>query len=74
MAVPQQKKSKAKRRSRRAQHDKVALPQVGICENCGADVVSHRACGECGWYGGRVAVVMAQEDEFLEMDEEQPAT
>lgn len=56
MAVPQRKKSKAKRNSRRAQHDKTTLPSVNICMNCGADYLSHRACGECGWYRGRVAV------------------
>ena len=56
MAVPQRKKSKAKRNSRRAQHDKITLPNVAICDNCGADVLGHRACAECGWYAGRVAV------------------
>lgn len=56
MAVPQRKKSKAKRNSRRAQHDKTTLPSVNICMNCGADHLSHRACPECGWYRGRVAV------------------
>jgi large subunit ribosomal protein L32 len=56
MAVPQRKKSKAKRDSRRAQHDKITLPSVSICLNCGADYLGHRACSECGWYRGRVAV------------------
>lgn len=67
MAVPQQKKSKAKRRSRRAQHDKVTLPQASICDNCGADVLSHRACGECGWYKNRVVIAPdIVEDEFID--------
>ena len=57
MAVPQRKKSKAKRNSRRAQHDKTTLPNVNICPECGADYLSHRACLECGWYGGRIAVL-----------------
>jgi len=61
MAVPQRKKSKAKRNSRRAQHDKTTLPSVNICMNCGADYLSHRACEECGWYRGRVAILV-QED------------
>jgi large subunit ribosomal protein L32 len=58
MAVPKQKKSKAKVRSRRANHDKITLPNVSICSNCGADVLSHRACPECGYYKGRQAVSM----------------
>jgi len=59
MAVPKQKKSKSKRDMRRANHDRITLPNVAICENCGADVLSHRACGECGWYDGRQAVEIA---------------
>ena len=70
MAVPQQKKSKAKRDSRRAQHDKITLPNVSICENCGADVLSHRACGACGWYKGRVAIeIVRYDDDLLDLDE-----
>ena len=69
MAVPQQKKSKAKRDSRRAQHDKISLPHVAICDNCGADVLPHRACPECGWYKGRVAIQVDQLEAFDELDE-----
>ena len=66
MAVPKRKKSKSKRDSRRAQHDRITLPNVSLCPNCGADVLSHRACGECGWYGGRVAVEMAVDIDELD--------
>ncbi len=66
MAVPQQKKSKAKRRSRRAQHDKVTLPNAAICDNCGADVLSHRACGECGWYKDRVVIAPKVVEEIID--------
>ena len=71
MAVPKQKKSKAKVRSRRANHDKITLPNVSICTNCGADVLSHRACPECGHYKGRQAVSMkiAAVEEFDEATE-----
>ncbi|MGM0577478.1 MAG: 50S ribosomal protein L32 [Myxococcota bacterium] len=69
MAVPKQKKSKSKRDMRRAQHDKIRLPAVGICDNCGADVLSHRACPECGWYKGREAVPVGPTG--VETDEEQ---
>ena len=69
MAVPQRKKSKAKRNSRRAQHDKTSLPSVNICMNCGADYLSHRVCAECGWYRGRIAV-QPQADIDLELGDE----
>jgi large subunit ribosomal protein L32 len=61
MAVPQQKKSRAKKRSRRANHDKITLAHVSLCPNCGADILSHRVCGECGHYKGREVVVIAEE-------------
>lgn len=67
MAVPKRKKSKARRDSRRANHDRITLPNVSICDNCGADVVSHRACGECGWYRDRVAVPVVEH--FEEIDD-----
>ncbi|TNF28293.1 MAG: 50S ribosomal protein L32 [Deltaproteobacteria bacterium] len=70
MAVPPRKKSKAKRRSRRAQHDRITLPNIAICENCGADMLSHHACPSCGYYRGRVAVVIAAETEAVEEAEE----
>jgi ribosomal protein L32 len=31
------------------------------CANCGATVIPHRACAECGHYGGKQ--VMAARDE-----------
>lgn len=62
MAVPQQKKSKAKTRSRRANHDKMTLPNVKICENCGADGLSHRACPACGWYKDRIVIAQRQDE------------
>lgn len=70
MAVPQRKKSKAKKRSRRANHDKISLPNIAICENCGADMLSHHACPSCGWYRGRVALVVAVDDEIIDDLEE----
>lgn len=70
MAVPQRKTSKAKKRSRRANHDKTKLPQISICDNCGADVLSHRVCQSCGWYKDRVAVEVYVDDEFEVEDED----
>ena len=70
MAVPTRKKSKAKKRSRRANHDRIDMPQVNICMNCGADVLAHQACGVCGWYKDRVAVEIKFDEEEIEEDEE----
>lgn len=53
MAVPKQKTSRAKTRSRRANHDKATAPNVGWCDHCGAPKMPHRACHECGYYKGR---------------------
>ena len=45
MAVPTNKKSKSKRDMRRANHDRITLPQVSICDNCGADANADQAGG-----------------------------
>ena len=46
----------------RAQHDKVTHQVTLICDNCGADKLSHRACPACGWHKGRVAVEVKKKD------------
>lgn len=58
MAVPKGKKSKAKKRSRRANHDKITLPGMTLCKRCGADILPHHVCGECGHYKDREIVVI----------------
>ena len=57
MPVPKQKKSKAKRDSRRSQHDKMAAPAVATCSRCGAAKEPHRVCPECGYYKNRQVIV-----------------
>jgi len=54
VAVPKRRKSRSKRDMRRANHDKVAAPNLAPCPNCGEPVVAHRACTSCGHYKGRV--------------------
>lgn len=68
MAVPKGKTSRAKKRSRRAQHDKITLPGMTLCPNCGADTIPHRVCGECGVYKGREIIEIEEEmmDEEIE--------
>lgn len=56
MAVPKKKTSKAKSRSRRAANWKLKEPARSVCPNCSAVKRPHHVCGECGFYGGRIAV------------------
>ncbi|MFU8806560.1 MAG: 50S ribosomal protein L32 [Bradymonadaceae bacterium] len=51
MAVPKKRKSQAKTRSRRANHDKITAPKLQTCNQCYALKKPHRACLECGHYG-----------------------
>lgn len=60
MTTPTNKKSKAKTRARRANHDRITLQNTLICDNCGADRLPHRACPSCGHYKGRTAVAIKQ--------------
>lgn len=56
MAVPKRRTSPMKRDQRRAQHDKVAAPNVSTCPNCGDAMMPHRACPACGYYKGRQVI------------------
>ena len=53
MATPKRRKSRSRRNMRRANHDKVAAPNIVACPNCGVPIVPHRACASCGHYKGR---------------------
>ncbi len=57
MPVPKKKKSKSKRDSRRATHDRVALKSLVTCSKCGAPRLPHRVCPACGFYKDRVVLV-----------------
>jgi large subunit ribosomal protein L32 len=55
MAHPKHKISKTRRDKRRT-HYKAVAPTVALCSNCGAPVLFHRVCGECGYYKGKLAI------------------
>lgn len=62
MAVPKQRRSKAKKRTRRSCW-KLTMPNLVACGNCSALSYPHRACTECGFYKGR---------QVLQIKEKQP--
>ena len=62
MAVPKRRKSSSRRDMRRAQHDKVAAPNIIPCPSCSAPMVPHRVCPSCGQYRGRKLVQAAGEE------------
>jgi large subunit ribosomal protein L32 len=44
------------RRDKRRTHYKAEAPTVTVCSNCGAPVLYHRVCPECGYYRGKKAI------------------
>ena len=58
MAHPKHRISKQRRNKRRT-HDKAEMPTLSNCSNCGATVLYHRVCPECGYYRGRLMIEKA---------------
>ena len=56
MAVPARKTSKARKNKRRSSVWKMDAPTLVKCPNCGGYAVSHKVCGNCGYYGGREVI------------------
>lgn len=57
MAVPKQRQNSARRGRRRAgQRKTVTLKNTQKCSKCGANIVPHRACPNCGFYKGKEVV------------------
>ncbi len=56
MPVPAKRRSRSKARRNRA-HQALVKPKFVPCKNCGKPSIPHRACAECGFYQGRLAVV-----------------
>ncbi len=55
MAHPKRKTSKQRRDKRRTHYKAVAAAFMD-CPNCGAPVLRHRVCAECGYYKGKPAI------------------
>ena len=60
MAHPKHKLSK-QRRDKRRTHDFAPVPTLSVCPNCGATVMYHRVCPECGFYRGRQSIEKSAE-------------
>ena len=55
MPNPKRRHSKSRSRKRRT-HYKTTAPTITNCSNCGAPVLMHRVCGECGYYRGKLVI------------------
>lgn len=55
MAVPKQKKSRARRDNRRS-HDAISAVASYECPNCGENKLPHHVCRACGHYNEREVV------------------
>ncbi|MGE3536987.1 MAG: 50S ribosomal protein L32 [Candidatus Tectimicrobiota bacterium] len=49
MGVPKRKTSKSRRDQRRT-HQRLALPSISTCPQCGAIKLPHHVCQSCGYY------------------------
>ena len=53
MAVPKKRTSKRRKGMRRANDYLTFSERVTTCSNCGADVLLHHVCENCGYYKGK---------------------
>ena len=59
MQAPKRKTSKSKRNMRRA-HDFLTPTYSNTCPKCGASVLSHHVCKECGTYRGKQLIAVEE--------------
>lgn len=55
MPNPKRRQSRARTGKRRA-HDHLVTKPASICPQCGASILPHRVCRECGYYKGREVI------------------
>lgn len=58
MAVPKRKTGRAKTHSRRSSNDVCKPKNRSTCSQCGAPVLPHHVCNNCGYYKGREVIVV----------------
>ena len=54
------------RTAKRRTHDKVEPAQLATCSNCGAAVMYHHVCPECGYYRGKLAIEKGVENAVID--------
>lgn len=59
MAVPKKRTSKMKKRARRSHHA-IVPRSLARCAHCGTAVLPHRVCHNCGHYGEKEVVQLAE--------------
>ncbi|MEK6615322.1 MAG: 50S ribosomal protein L32 [Bacteroidota bacterium] len=55
MPNPKRRHSKSRSRKRRT-HYKAYAPTLTNCSNCGAPILMHRVCQDCGYYRGKQVI------------------
>ena len=60
MALPKRRFSRARRDKRRSQQ-RLAVPTLTACPQCGAQMAAHHACPACGTYRGKQVLQTAQQ-------------
>jgi large subunit ribosomal protein L32 len=58
---PKHRTSKARRDKRRTANWKLSVPSMAKCSKCGALIMPHRVCPNCGTYNKR-QVIKVEED------------
>src|SRR5574344_903520 len=61
MAVPKKRTGHSAQGKRRANW-KATKPALSKCSNCGATVLAHTVCPECGYYKGKPVSIKAAEE------------
>ena len=59
MAVPKERKSKMRTRTRRS-HLALKPPLANSCPRCKTPKLPHRVCPNCGYYRGQKALILAE--------------
>ncbi|HHJ00583.1 MAG TPA: 50S ribosomal protein L32 [Candidatus Aerophobetes bacterium] len=62
MGVPKKKTSKSRIRKRRAQQ-KLSAPSLSLCPQCNSFKLPHFVCPECGYYKGKLVMVVKKKEE-----------
>lgn len=57
MPNPKRRHSNTRTRLRRA-HDALQVSSQSWCKQCGAPVLPHRVCSQCGYYRGKQVVTI----------------